>query len=50
MTNQDTKVRISKKRQKNEVKKNEPLGGEGKGDQENGARDEDKVNGDQETR
>ena len=41
---------LSKKHQKNEVKTNEPKGGEEKGDQEKGERDEEMVNGDQETR
>ena len=49
MTNQDTKG-FPKKPQKNEVKKKWAQGGGEKGDQEKGERDEEMVNGDQETR
>ena len=44
MTNQDTKGDFQK------ASKKTPKGGEEKGDQEKGERDEEMVNGDQETR
>ena len=49
MTNQDTKGDL-KKQKKTKWRKIEPNGGEEKRDQEKGERDEDMVNGDQETR